>query len=54
MTPITIAKLTLVLIAAVLFGLGIRESHPALRWAAIAFLAAAVLLRFFDKDRKSS
>ena len=54
MTPITIAKVTLVLIAAILFGLGIQGSHPALRWAAIAFLAAAVLLRFFDKDRKSS
>jgi hypothetical protein len=47
------AKLTLCLIAAALFGLGVRGSHPALRWAAIAFLAAAVLLRFFDKDRKT-
>ena len=54
MTPITIAKLTLLLISAVLFGLGIRGSHPALRWAAIAFLAAALLLRFFDRNRKSS
>ncbi|MEO8577134.1 MAG: hypothetical protein ABI556_10555 [Gemmatimonadales bacterium] len=52
MTPLTIAKLTLGLIAAVLFGLGVRGSDPALRWAAIAFLAAAVLLRFFDKKRK--
>ena len=53
MTPFTMAKVTLALIAAVLFGLGVRNSHPALRWAAIAFLAAAVLLRFFDKDRKT-
>ena len=53
MTPITTAKLTLALIAAILFGLGIRNSDPALRWAAIAFLAAAVFLRFFDKDRKT-
>ncbi len=53
MTPMTIAKLTLGLIAAVLFGLGVRGGHPALRWAAIAFLAAAVLVRFFDRDRKS-
>ncbi len=54
MNPLTITKLTLGLIAAILFALGIRGSHPALRWAAIAFLAAAVLLRFFDKDKKSS
>ena len=53
MTPMTIAKLALGLIAAVLFGLGVRGGHPALRWAAIAFLAAAVLVRFVDRDRKS-
>ena len=52
-TPITMAKVALALTAAVLFGLGVRGSHPALRWAAIAFLAAAVILRFFDKDRKA-
>ncbi len=52
MTPITVAKLTLALIAAVLFGLGIRSDNPALRWAAIGFLAASVLLRFFDRNRK--
>jgi hypothetical protein len=49
----TAAKLTLGLIAAVLFGLGIRGDDPAIRWAAIAFLAAAVILRFFDRNRKS-
>ena len=52
MTPITMAKVTLALIAAVLFGIGVRNDHPALRWAAIAFLSAAVILRFFDKSRK--
>jgi len=48
-TPITIAKLALALMAAILFAYGIRNDIPQLRWAAIAFLAAAVLLRFFDK-----
>jgi hypothetical protein len=52
MTPLTIAKISLALIAAVLFGLGIRGDQPALRWAAIGFLAAAVLIRFFDRNRK--
>lgn len=51
MTPITIAKLTLALIAAILFAIGIRNESPPLRWAAIAFLALAVLLRFLDKNR---
>ena len=54
MTPMTIAKLTLGLIAAVLFGLGVRGGDPALRWAAIAFLAAAIIVRFFDRNRTSS
>jgi hypothetical protein len=47
MTPLTIAKLTLALIAAILFGLGVRGDNEALRWAAVGFLAAAVVLRFF-------
>lgn len=51
MTPMTVAKLTLALIAAVLFALGIRNDHPSLRWAAIAFLSIAVILRFFDRTR---
>ena len=51
MSPITTVKMTLAIAAAVLFGLGIRTDMPALRWAAIAFLAMAVLIRFFDKNR---
>jgi hypothetical protein len=51
MTPITLAKIILALIAAILFGLGIRNEDQALRWAAIAFLSAAVLLRFIDSSR---
>jgi hypothetical protein len=51
MSPFTTAKIALALAAAIFFGLGIRNDNPALRWAAIAFLAIAVLLRFFDKRR---
>ncbi len=45
-TPLTTARLMVALIAAVLFGYGIRTDEPALRWAGIGFLAAALLLRF--------
>jgi hypothetical protein len=51
MTPMTVAKMTLALIAAILFGLGVRNDMPQLRWAAIAFLALAILIRFFDSNR---
>lgn len=51
MSPLLTAKIALALAAAIFFGLGIRTDNPALRWAAIAFLAIAVLLRFFDKNR---
>ena len=52
MTPITVAKLALALMAAILFAYGVRTDIPPLRWAAIAFLLAAVLLRFFDRNRR--
>lgn len=48
----TIAKLALTLIATILFLLGLRGDSPELRWAAIAFLAVAVLLRFVDRFRR--
>ena len=51
MTPMTVAKMILALIAAILFGIGARYDNPPLRWAAIAFLAVAILLRFFDSRR---
>lgn len=51
MKAMTTVKIALALAAAVLFGLGIRTDIPELRWAAIAFLAIAVLLRFFDNSR---
>jgi hypothetical protein len=47
----TVAKMTLALIAAILFGFGVRNESAPLRWAAIAFLSAAVLLRFIDSRR---
>jgi len=50
-TPFTIAKLALMLIAAILLAWGIRTDDSALRWAGILFLFAALILRFF-KPRK--
>jgi len=50
-TAITTAKLILALAAAILFGLGMRHDDPALRWAGIAFLVAAVVLRFLRPRR---
>jgi len=47
MTPFTIAKLALMLIAAILLGWGIRADDSALRWAGIGFLFIALILRFF-------
>jgi hypothetical protein len=46
-TPFTIAKLALMLVAAILLGWGIRTDDSALRWAGIAFLFIAMILRFF-------
>lgn len=51
MSPFTIAKVALMLIAAVLLGWGIKTDDSALRWAGILFLFAALILRFF-KPRK--
>lgn len=48
MSPFTTAKLALMLVAAVLLGWGIRTDDSALRWAGIAFLFAALVLRFFQ------
>jgi len=52
MTPFTIAKLALMLIAAVLLGWGIRTDDSALRWAGIGFLFIALILRFFRRNAK--
>ncbi len=51
MTAFTIAKLALMLIAAILLGWGIRTDDTALRWAGIGFLFIALILRFIKKRR---
>jgi hypothetical protein len=51
MSPFTTAKLALMLVAAVLLAWGIRSDDAALRWAGIAFLFLALILRFW-KPRK--
>jgi hypothetical protein len=51
-TPFTIAKLALMLIAAILLAWGIRSDDAALRWAGIAFLFIALILRFIKKPRR--
>jgi hypothetical protein len=50
-TPFTIAKLALMLIAAILLGWGIRADDAALRWAGIGFLFIALILRFIKNPR---
>jgi hypothetical protein len=50
-TPFTIAKLALMLIAAILLGWGIRTDDSALRWAGIGFLFIALILRFIKTPR---
>ena len=51
MSPLTIAKLALMLIAAILLGWGIRTDDAALRWAGIGFLFIALILRFIKRPR---
>jgi hypothetical protein len=50
-TPFTVGKLALMLIAAILLGWGIRTDDAALRWAGIGFLFFALILRFIRKPR---
>ena len=52
MTPFTIAKLALMLIAAILLGWGLRTDDAALRWAGIGFLFIALILRFIKKPSR--
>jgi hypothetical protein len=44
--PVLVARLIVILIAAILLGYGIRTDQSALRWAGIGFLVAALLMRF--------
>jgi hypothetical protein len=50
-SPFTIAKLALMLIAAILFAWGISSDSAAIRWVGIGFLFVALILRFI-KPRK--
>ena len=52
MTPIIMARLVIILIAAILLGYGIRTDQTALRWAGIGFLVAALLMRFIGTREK--
>ncbi len=45
-------KLGLAVIGVILFGWGARVDDPRLRWIGIAFLAAAVVLRFIGRRRR--
>ena len=47
MTPRTTIKLTLALGGLILFGAGIRFGNNALRWAGIAMVGLAWVLRFW-------
>ena len=49
MTPLTVAKVALFAIAAILIGFGIRADSESLRWTGIALLAAAFALRFVKR-----
>ena len=49
MAPLNTARLVVALIAAILLGYGIRTDNPALRWAGIGFLLAALLMRFLGQ-----
>lgn len=52
MGALTVAKLALALVAAILLGWGIRNDDSALRWAGMAFLFLAVIFRFFQPKGK--
>jgi hypothetical protein len=45
-SPVTVVKIALAVVGLLVFGYGIRVDSTAVRWAGIAFVAVAVLLRF--------
>ncbi len=45
-------KLGLAVVGIVLFGYGIRADDERLRWAGIAFLAVAAILRFVGRRKR--
>jgi hypothetical protein len=50
-SPFTIAKLALMLVAAILFAWGVSSDNAGIRWVGIGFLFIALILRFI-KPRK--
>ena len=51
MTPLTTLKITLAVVGVMVFGYGVRADSTGIRWAGIALVAAAVVLRFVPGDR---
>lgn len=52
LAPLSHLKLGLAVVGIVLFGYGVRADDERLRWAGIAFLAVAVVLRFVGRRRR--
>jgi hypothetical protein len=52
MGPYTLAKIALAIVAAILFGWGIRTDDSTLRWAGVGFLAVALGIRFIQPKGK--
>lgn len=52
MTGMSVAKATVLLIGCAVFAYGVRVDVPGIRWAGIALLGGAFLLRFVDKARR--
>ena len=52
MGPFTTAKIALAVVAAILFGWGLRTDDSTLRWAGVACLVVALALRFIQPKGK--
>ncbi|MFL5574467.1 MAG: hypothetical protein ACJ79S_00630 [Gemmatimonadaceae bacterium] len=46
MSPLTVVKIALAAVGLLVFGYGVRVESAAIRWAGIAVVAAAAMLRF--------
>lgn len=51
MTPLTTVKACLLLVGAAIFAYGARTDLTGIRWAGIALMAGAFLLRFVGASR---
>jgi membrane-bound ClpP family serine protease len=52
MNGITSAKIALFVVGIILIGYGMRTDSPTLRWTGIAFLVAALALRFVKRKEE--